>query len=114
MKSYNPNHGARILWNLYLEAKGTKKAGEEDVAREYAIIRVKPRLHGLRDQQIFFLSGLPGISYARAKKILRTYETPYNAILKVRRWDVDVDGIGENTLEKVLRVLFSRYQDNEE
>ncbi len=109
IKSYGPRHGAHILWSLYLRARGKDNLGEEIGPNEYPIIRVKPRLRSLREQQIFFLCGLPGISYARAIKILKTYGSPYNAILKVRRWDIDVDGIGAATLDKVHRVLFREF-----
>jgi len=107
IKSYDAFHGSQVLWQLYLEAKGRGPTNKGQ--KDYAIIRLKPRLRDLRDQQIFFLCGLPGISYARAVRILETYKTPYNAIMKVRRWDIDVAGIGEATLDKVHKVLFSEF-----
>ncbi len=113
VKSYDSLHGAQLLWDLYLEAKEKSKRESKDELREYAIIRQKPKLRGLREQQIFFLCGLPGISYVRAVRILRTYKTPYNAIMKVRRWDIDVEGIGEATLNKVEKILFSEFPEKE-
>lgn len=110
-KTYDIYHGAQILWDLYLESKGKKTERGEP---EKAIIRIKPRLESLRDQQIFFLAGLPGISTSRASKILSVYKTPYNAIVKVNRWDIDVEGIGEKILEKVCKVLFSKFDEESE
>ncbi len=107
IKTFDAYHGARILWDLYLESKGKTKTERKEVSP--AIIRVKPKLKSLREQQLFFLAGLPGISVARALKILNVYKTPYNAILKVNRWDLDVEGIGEGILEKVRKVLFTEF-----
>ena len=109
IKSYGPRHGAKILWEIFMMARGKRSLSEEIDIREYPRIRVKPRLRGLREQQIFFLCGLPGISYARAVRILETYKTPYNAIMKVRRWDIDIEGIGAATLDKVHKVLFREF-----
>ena len=106
LKSYDPLHGCQILWSLFLKARGKEALNEEISIDKYPVIRVKPRLKGIREQQIFFLCGLPGISYARAIRILETYKTPYNAIMKVRRWDIDVTGIGPGILDKVHKVLF--------
>ncbi|MCR8454207.1 MAG: hypothetical protein NDP13_04365 [Crenarchaeota archaeon] len=106
-ETYDIFHGAQILWDLYLESKGKKI---EQTEHERAVIRIKPRLRSLREQQIFFLAGLPGISVSRASKILSVYKTPYNAIMKVNRWDIDVEGIGEKTLEKISKVLFSEFE----
>ena len=114
LKSFDAVHGSQILWELYMESKRANRGGREgEPTREHAIIRLKPKLRGLREQQIFFLCGLPGISYVRAVKILRVYKTPFNAIAKVHRWDIDVEGIGEATLEKVHRVLFSEFKEVE-
>ena len=106
LKSYDSSHGCQILWNLFLKARGKETLNEEISLDKYPVIRVKPKLKGIREQQIFFLCGLPGISYARAIRILETYKTPYNAIMKVRRWDIDVAGIGPGILDKVHKVLF--------
>lgn len=111
IQTYNSLHGSQILWALYKESKGNVSGLGEDIKRKYPIIRVKPRLKSLTEQQIFFLCGLPGISYARAERILRIYKTPHNAILRVNRWDIDVEGIGEKTLEKIQRILFTEFRD---
>jgi len=109
IKTFDANHGAQILWELYLESKGKLKEKQKEPVP--AIIRVKPRLRGVKEQQLFFLAGLPGISMNRAHRILSIYKTPYNAILKVNRWDLDVEGIGERILEKVRKVLFTEFHE---
>lgn len=106
LDSYDSIHAAELLWKLYLESKG-KLSGAENVSSS-AVIRMKPRLKTILDYQLFFLSGLPGISISRAKKVLKVYGNPYNAICKVHRWDLDVDGIGEKIMEKVRKVLFTK------
>jgi len=111
IKSFDEFHGAKILMGLLMNAK---REAREKKRKIYPIVRSKPKLKSLQTQQLFFLSGLPGISVMRARKILRIYKTPYNAITKVKRWDVDVEGIGQKTLDQVIKVLFSEYKENQE
>lgn len=109
IKSFNAEHGARILMSLLIDAR---KEAIEKKRKSYPIVRSKPKLKNIQNRQLFFLSGLPGISVVRARKILKIYKTPFNAISKVKRWDVDVEGIGQKTLDQVLKVLFSEYKEN--
>ncbi len=111
IKTFDENHGANILMGLLINAR---KEAREKKKRIYPVVRSKPKLKNIQTKQLFFLSGLPGISVMRARKILKIYKTPYNAILKVKRWDVDVEGIGQKTLDQVIKVLFSEYQEDNE
>lgn len=111
IQTYNSLHGSQKLWALYKESKEIESGIDENIRKKYPIVRVKPRFRNMIEQQIFFLCGLPGISYARAEKILRTYKTPYNAILRVNRWNVDIEGIGEKILEKAQKILFTEFRD---
>ena len=106
--SFDARHGAEILKKIYLQIRGLLK---EEPSKKYAIVRAKPKLKTIYDWQLFFLSGLPGISVARAKKLLAKYKTPFDAIKNVQRWSVDIDGIGPATVEKVSRVLFSKFKE---
>lgn len=99
-------HGAEILKRIYLEAKGQSLQQPE---RKYPVVRTKPKLKEIADWQLFFLCGLPGISTARALRILERYKTPFEAIKNVRRWHVEVDGIGPVTTEQVIKVLFTPF-----
>jgi len=110
IKSYDAYHGASILMALYLEAKGLSKSKKRETK---SIVRAKPKLKTIRDKQLFFLAGLPGINISRAQKLLEFYGTPYNAILKINRWDIDVEGIGEKTVEEVKKVLFTQWEKSE-
>jgi len=107
IKTYNEYHGALILLSLYREIKGRSKE------REYVskgAIRAKPKFNTIYEQQLFFLSGLPGINIIRAQKLLEVYDTPFNAIMKVTRWDIDVEGIGEKTIDRVKKVLLTPWK----
>ncbi len=111
IKSFDELHGAILLMRLLKEAKEKARLEKRN---KYPVVRSKPKLRTLEEQQLFFLSGLPGISIARAKKILEMYKTPYNAILKVKRWDVDIEGIGPSTLDRVMKVLFTEFGSKSE
>lgn len=111
IKSFDEFHGAKILMGLLMDAR---REAQNKKSKMYPIVRSKPKLRSLQTQQLFFLSGLPGISVMRARKILKIYKTPYNAIVKVKRWDVDIEGIGQKILDQVIKVLFSEYKENRE
>ena len=111
IKTFDAYHDARILMGLLVNAR---KEAVEKRRKLYPVVRSKPKLKDISTQQLFFLSGLPGISVMRARKILRVYKTPYNAIIKVKRWDVDVEGIGQKTLDQVIKVLFNEYKENKD
>ena len=111
IQSFGVEDGAKLLFDLYLEAKGVQV--KESKKKAYAVIRQKPRLKTIKDKQLFFMSGLPKISFMNAKKILKKYGTPLDAITKYYRWSEDIDGIGERIVEEVKKVLTTKWEDEE-
>lgn len=111
IKSFDSQHAAFLLMGLLESIR--KNVAKYSPREKYAFVRAKPKMKTLLDQQLFFLSGLPGINASRAKKILEIYHTPYNAIMKINRWDVDVEGIGEKILERVKKLLNTHYKKAE-
>lgn len=104
IKSFNEEDGARVLREVFSEAKEEEEEKEEKRTRP-PTLRQKPTLKTLLDKQIFFLSGFPQISTVRAKKLLEAFDDPFNAIENIEKW-TDIKGIGEKTVKKVKKVLF--------
>lgn len=95
---------------------------EEDTARillsledfEYFPARSEwsePKMKGKRkksqdERKNLFLTGLPGISLGRAKKILKDYLTPWNFFKSLKDESFILKGIGDRTIQSVKEVLF--------
>lgn len=112
IQSFNERDGAEILFDLYLESKGLKgeKGGK---GKKYPVLRQKPPLKTIYDKQIFFLAGLPRISTVNAVKLLKRYKSPLNAIKNYTRWSIEVDGIGEKTVNEIKKVLTTEWKEEE-
>jgi ERCC4-type nuclease len=112
VETFGVDDGAKILFQLFKESKGEEM--EESKTRRYAVVRQKPKLKTLKDMQLFFLSGLPRINIINSKKILEKFGSPYNALLKLDRWSVEIDGIGEKTVQEIKKVLMTPWKDDED
>ncbi|HDN02266.1 MAG TPA: hypothetical protein ENF42_04740 [Candidatus Bathyarchaeota archaeon] len=87
-------------------------ARQEQIAekRMPAVHPVK-KVETLADAQIFFLASLPNIGREKAVAILKTYGTPLNALVNVKRWARDVHGLGPKITERVRKVLYTTYRE---
>jgi Fanconi anemia group M protein len=92
---------------LYTSAKQEQFAEK----RMPAVHPVK-KIETITDAQIYFLSSLPNIGREKAVSILKTYGTPFSALVNVDRWPRDVYGLGPKITEKVKEVLHSVYPSN--
>lgn len=110
IQTFDKNDGVERLKEIF---STIQEEGEEKEKTRSPTIRQKPKLKTLLDKQIFFLSGIPQVSTVRAKKLLREFEHPFNVIENINEWD-EVKGIGEKTVEKAKKVLFSKAIEEEE
>ncbi len=76
-------------------------------------VKMRKKEVPLHEQQITFLASLPGIGPTRAVEILKKFKTPMNALLNVSKWPKFVHSIGEKTVEKVKKVLYSEFKEPE-
>ncbi len=113
LQSFNEKDGSLILLNLFLESKGLSVQEKERSRKKYPVLRQKPALKTIYDKQIFFLAGLPRISTVNAVKILKRYKTPLEALKKINQWSLEVDGIGEKTVEEVKKILTTEWKEEE-
>lgn len=60
-----------------------------------------------KDRGLHLISSLPGVGPKRAHLILEHYGTPLAAITNYNRWNQDVKGIGNGTVDKCKDVLES-------
>ncbi|MEM2110721.1 MAG: ERCC4 domain-containing protein [Candidatus Bathyarchaeia archaeon] len=89
---------------LYTSAKQ-----EQIVEKRALIVHPVKKNETLADAQIFFLASLPNIGREKATSLLKTYGTPFNALVNVDRWPKDAYGLGPKITAKVKEVLHTSY-----
>jgi len=72
-------------------------------------IRVKKKTYTLAQQQEFLVSGLPGISTARARQLLKAFKTPEKVFTASEAKLGKLEGFGEKRIRQIKRVLKENY-----
>ena len=87
-------------------------------ARQEQIIEKRtPTLHPIKrtettaDAQAYFIASLPNIGKEKAVSILKTYQTPINALMNVDDWPKTAYGLGPIITRKVKEVLNTPYKE---
>lgn len=97
LPSVSPSTTAKLIVSL---------AKQERKVERYSRVRVKVvKRRDLREEQLFFMCGLPMIGRERAEAVLRVYRTPLEALKRVDGWSRTVEGIGETIVKRVKEVL---------
>jgi len=106
IETFDALHTALFICQKLKEILGEKE--EKGPKKQIPIIRLKPKLSDISQQQIFFLAGLPGISTVRAQKILEVFKTPIKAIQNIDKWR-QLKGIGPQTIKGIKKILYTEY-----
>jgi ERCC4-type nuclease len=87
-------------------------------ARQEQIIEKRtPTVHAFKnydstsDAQIYFVASLPNVGREKALALLKSYQTPLNALINVDDWPETVHGLGpiiSNKAKEVLRTPFKQ------
>jgi Fanconi anemia group M protein len=81
-------------------------ARQEQIAEKRApIVHAAKRVETTSDAQIYFVASLPNIGREKAMSILKSYQTPLNALISVDDWSKNVYGLGPKITTKVREVL---------
>ncbi|MGQ9566144.1 MAG: ERCC4 domain-containing protein [Candidatus Bathyarchaeales archaeon] len=91
---------------LYTAAKQ-----EQIIEKRPLAVHMAKKIETLPEAQIYFVASLPNIGREKAATILKTYQTPLNALLKVNEWAKDVYGLGPKISEKVRQILNTPYKE---
>ena len=91
---------------LYTAAKQ-----EQLVEKRPLAVHMAKKLETLPDAQIYFIASLPNIGREKASSILKSYETPLDALKNVDRWQKDVYGLGPVISEKAKQVLNTPFKE---
>lgn len=91
---------------LYTSAKQ-----EQIVEKRVPAVHPVKKTETLADAQLFFLASLPNIGREKALSILKSYETPFSALVSLDRWARDVHGLGPKITKKVEEVLHTPHSE---
>jgi ERCC4-type nuclease len=87
-------------------------------ARQEQIIEKRaPTIHPIKrcetvaDAQIYFVASLPNIGREKAIAILKSYQTPLNALINIESWPKTVYGLGPKISSKVKEVLNTPFKE---
>jgi ERCC4-type nuclease len=87
-------------------------------ARQEQIVEKRaPTVHAfkktgtLADAQVYLIASLPNIGREKATAILKSYQTPLNALINVDGWSKTVHGLGPVISNKVKEVLSTPYEE---
>jgi len=83
---------------------------EQIVEKRAPTVHPAKRVDTLSDAQIYFVASLPNIGREKATEILKSYQTPLNALASVDDWPETVYGLGPKISTKVKQVLNSHFE----
>jgi ERCC4-type nuclease len=92
---------------LYTAAKQ-----EQIVEKRSAVVHAFKKCDTLSDSQVYFVASLPSIGREKATAILKSYQTPLNALINIDDWEKAVHGLGPVITNRVKDVLNSPYKEN--
>lgn len=91
---------------LYTAAKQ-----EQIVEKRVPTVHPAKKKETLAEAQIYFLASLPNIGHEKSAAILKSYQTPLNALINVNHWAETVHGLGPRITEKVKQVLNTPFNE---
>lgn len=69
------------------------------------------KLDTITDCQIYLVASLPNVGREKAVAILKSYQTPLNALINAEDWSETVYGLGPKITSKVKEVLNTPYKE---
>jgi Fanconi anemia group M protein len=84
---------------------------EQIVEKRLPTVHAFKRNETLSDAQVYFVASLPNIGREKATAVLRSYQTPLNALINVDDWSKTVHGLGPVITNKVKEVLSAPYRE---
>lgn len=83
---------------------------EQIVEKRTPTVHPFKRVETTTDAQLYFIASLPNVGREKAVAILKSYQTPLNALINVDDWPETVHGLGPKISGKVKDVLNTPFQ----
>ena len=84
---------------------------EQIVEKRAPTVHSFKKIDTLTDAQVYFVASLPNIGREKATAILKSYQTPLNALINADDWSKTVNGLGPVITNKVREVLSTPYKE---
>jgi ERCC4-type nuclease len=84
---------------------------EQMVEKRTPVVHAFKKCDTLADAQVYFVASLPSIGREKAEAILKSYQTPLNAMINVDDWSKTVQGLGPVITNKVKEVISVPYKE---
>jgi ERCC4-type nuclease len=84
---------------------------EQIVEKRAPTVHAFKKTETLSDAQVFFVASLPNIGREKATAILKSYQTPLNALINIDGWSKTVHGLGPVITNKVKEVISTPYEE---
>jgi Fanconi anemia group M protein len=78
---------------------------EQIVEKRLPVVHAFKKCDTLADAQLYFVASLPNIGREKAEAVLKSYQTPLNALINVDDWSKTVPGLGPIISNKVKEVI---------
>lgn len=83
---------------------------EQIIEKRAPTVHPFKRVDTVSDAQVYFIASLPSIGREKAIAILKSYETPINALMSVDDWPETVRGLGPIISNKAKEVLSNPFK----
>jgi len=84
---------------------------EQIVEKRTPTVHPFKKTETISDAQMYFVASLPNIGREKATAILKSYQTPLNALINVDDWSKTVHGLGPVISNKVKEVLNTPFRE---
>jgi len=84
---------------------------EQLVEKRTPIVHAFKKTETTAEAQVYFIASLPNIGREKATAILKSYQTPINAVINVNDWSKTVYGLGPVITDKAKEVLSTPYKE---
>jgi len=84
---------------------------EQIVEKRAPVVHAFKKCDSLTDAQLYLIASLPNVGREKALAILKSYQTPLNALINVDDWSETVRGLGPKISGKVKEVLSTPFKE---
>ncbi len=84
---------------------------EQIVEKRAPVVHAFKKCDSLTDAQLYLIASLPNVGREKALAILKSYQTPLNALINVDDWSETVHGLGPKISGKVKEVLSTPFKE---
>jgi Fanconi anemia group M protein len=83
---------------------------EQIVEKRIPTVHPAKKCETVSEAQVYFIASLPNIGREKAIAILKSYQTPLNALISIEDWSKTVYGLGPKITAKVKEVLKTPFE----